>query len=220
MDVAIAGGHGQIAQHLGRQLASRGDTVRGIIRDPAQAGDLEALGVQPLVLDLEAATADDVAEGVRGADAVVFAAGAGPGSGAARKETVDYEGAVKLLDAARTAGVDRYVMVSAMGTDDPPQGDGVFEVYLRAKARADRDVMDSDRAWTVVRPGRLTNEPGAGRVALARHVARGEIAREDVAAVVLAVLDDGRTSGHVFEVVGGDQPIGPALDALVGGGGR
>jgi uncharacterized protein YbjT (DUF2867 family) len=145
---------------------------------------------------------------------VVFAAGAGPGSGAARKETVDYEAAVKLRDAAEQAGVRRYVMVSAMGTDDPPDGDDVFAVYLRAKARADRAVMDSDLAWTIVRPGRLTNDAGTGRVTLARHVGRGAIPREDVAAVVVAALDDTAATGHIVEVVGGATPIVEALGAV------
>lgn len=215
VDIAIAGGHGAIATHLSRMLAERGDRVRGIIRDPDQADDLRAVGSEPVLLDLEATSVDPLAETIAGADAVVFAAGAGPGSGAHRKETVDFGAAVKLLDAARRSEVERYLMISAMGTDDPPQGQTVFEVYLRAKARADRELMDSDRAWTVVRPGRLTDEPGTGLVSLGRHVERGEIPREDVAAVLVAVIDDARTTGHVFEVVGGETPIADALDALV-----
>jgi uncharacterized protein YbjT (DUF2867 family) len=218
VNVAIAGGHGQIALHVSRMLSERGDRVRGLIRNPEHTDDLRRLGAEPVVLDLEQASAADVAEAIDGADAVVFAAGAGPGSGAARKETVDYEGAVKLLEAAQVAGAQRYVMISAMGTDNPPGGDGggddVFAVYLRAKARADQAVMASDRAWTVVRPGRLTNDPGASRVALARRVERGEVPREDVAAVIVAALDDDRTIGQVFEVVGGDTEITRALSDL------
>jgi uncharacterized protein YbjT (DUF2867 family) len=214
VDVAIAGGHGQIALHLSRLLSQRGDRVRGLIRSPGQSDDLRGVGAEPVVLDLEQVSAADVAEAIAGADAVVFAAGAGPGSGTARKETVDYEGAVKLLEAARTAGAQRYVIVSSMGADDPPTSDDVFSVYLRAKARADAAVMASDRAWTVVRPGRLTNDPGTGRVALAAHVPRGEVAREDVAAVIVAALDDDRTIGRVFEVVGGESDIERALSDL------
>jgi uncharacterized protein YbjT (DUF2867 family) len=215
MDVAIAGGHGKIARHLSRMLSDRGDRVRGLIRDESQSKDLEEDGATPVVVDLEQAEAADLAGAISGADAVVFAAGAGPGSGAARKETVDHEGAVKLLEAARLADVGRYVIVSAMGTDEPPDGDDVFSVYLRAKARADRAVMDSDLAWTVVRPGGLTDDAGTGHVDLARHVSRGKVSREDVAAVLMAVLDDDRTHRHVFEVVGGDSPIPDALSALV-----
>lgn len=215
MDVAIAGGHGQIALHLSRMLSERGDRVRGLIRNTAHSDDLREVGATPVVVDLEQASAADVADAITGADAVVFAAGAGPGSGAARKETVDYEGAVKLLEAAQAVGAQRYVIISSVGADDPPSGDEVFAVYLRAKARADQAVMDSDRAWTVVRPGRLTNDPGTGQVTLAEHVERGEVPREDVAAVVVAALDDDRTIGRVFEVVGGDSEIGWGLSNLV-----
>lgn len=214
MDVAIAGGHGQIALHISRMLAQRGDRVRGLIRDEGQSGDLRDVGATAVVLDLEHDSVDDLAEAIAGADAVVFAAGAGPGSGAERKETVDYGGAVKLLGAARAADVSRYIIISAMGTDDPPEGDEVFAVYLRAKASADQAVMNSDRAWTIVRPGGLTDEPGTGRVSLARHVERGEIPRADVAAVVVAALDDERSVGHVFEVVSGDTEIPAALPGL------
>jgi nucleoside-diphosphate-sugar epimerase len=219
MDVAIAGGHGKIALHLSRMLSQRGDKVRGLIRDEAQSDDLREVGSTPVVFDLEDADAAALAGVITGADAVVFAAGAGPGSGAARKETVDYEGAVKLLEAARTAGAQRYVIISSMGADDPPQGDEVFAIYLRAKAQADQAVMDSDRAWTVVRPGGLTDEAGTGRVTLDRHVDRGQIPREDVAAVIVAALDDDRTIGRVFEVVGGDTEISKALSDLASGSG-
>ena len=215
MDVVIAGGHGQIALHLSRMLSGRGDTARGIIRSADQEGDLHEAGAQAVVLDMEQASVEQMAAVVSGADAVVFAAGAGPGSGAERKETVDYNAAVKLRDAALAAGVGRYVMISAMGTDDPPDGDEVFDIYLRAKARADHAVMDSDLAWTIVRPGSLTNDPGTGRVALARHVERGGVPREDVAAVVVAALYDERTAGHIVEVVGGDEPIGDAVASVV-----
>jgi uncharacterized protein YbjT (DUF2867 family) len=196
-------------------LSGRGDTVRGIIRSAEQEGDLAEVGARGVVLDLERAPVVEIADAVAGADAVVFAAGAGAGSGAARKETVDHAAAVKLRDAAERAGVGRYIMISAMGTDDPPEGDDVFAVYLRAKAQADRALMDSDLAWTIVRPGRLTNDEGVGTVTLARHVARGSVAREDVAALVVAALDDERSAGHILEVVGGDTPIADALTAVV-----
>lgn len=219
MDVAIAGGHGKIALHLSRMLSQRGDQVRGLIRNEDQSDDLREVGSTPVVFDLETADAAALAGVISAADAVVFAAGAGPGSGAERKETVDHQGAVKLLAAAQTAGAQRYVVVSSMGADDPPLGDEVFAVYLQAKARADQAVMDSDRAWTVVRPGGLTDDPGTGLVALAGHVERGKVPREDVAAVIVAVLDDDRTIGRVFEVVGGDTEIVKALSDLASGDG-
>ncbi|MBW3577092.1 MAG: SDR family oxidoreductase [Actinobacteria bacterium] len=217
MDVAIAGGHGQSARRLTRILADRGDRVRGIIRKEDQADDLRADGAEPVVVDLQEASADDLAGTIAGADAVVFAAGAGPGSGAARKETVDYGAAAKLIDACRRAGVDRYVMISAMGAADPPDGEGVFEVYLRAKARADEELRASGLRWTIMRPGRLTDDPGTGRVRLAEHVQRGEVPRDDVAAVLAATLGDDRTVGHTLELVAGDTPIDEAITAAVDG---
>ena len=212
MDVVIAGGHGQIGLRLGRLLAQRGDRVRGLIRNPAQAEDLTAAGVEPVVCDLEAG--DDVREATRGADAVVFAAGAGPGSGAERKRTMDHAGAVKLIEAAEANGIARYVMVSAMGAASPPDGDGVFEEYLRAKADADRDLAASGLDWTIVRPGGLTNDPASGRVTAAEHVERGDITRDDVAATLAAVLDHDNTVRKTFDLVEGDTPIDEAVAAL------
>ncbi len=164
MDIAIAGGHGKVARRLARLLVARGDHVRGLIRNPGHADDLRADGSEPVACDLEADGVDEVAAAIAGADAVVFAAGAGAGSGAERKWTMDRDGAIKLLEAARSAGVQRYVMISSIGAENPPDGDDVFSAYLRAKAEADRALADSDRAWTIVRPGRLTDDAGTGRV--------------------------------------------------------
>ncbi len=216
MRIVIAGGHGKIALALTDLVAADHEVV-SLIRDPDQADDIAAIGATAVVVDLETADLDEVTQVVTGADAVVFAAGAGAGSGTRRKETVDYAAAVLLRDAALAAGVGDYVMVSAMGTDDPPGGDDVFSVYLRAKSRADGAVMDSDLAWTIVRPGGLTDEEPTGQVSLARHVERGEIPRADVAAVLAAVLGRPDTRGHVMEVVGGDTDIDTALDDLVAG---
>lgn len=212
--VTIAGGHGQVALLLSQQLADRGDEVVGLIRDLSQSADLREHGATPAVVDLEEVTTDDLATAIAGSDAVVFAAGAGPGSGAARKETVDYGAAAKLVVAAERAAVDRYVMVSAMGTDDPPDDDDVFSAYLRAKARADRQLADSDLDWTIVRPGRLTDDPPTGHVEVGRHVPRGEVPRTDVAAVLAASIANDDTVGRVFELVSGDQPIDEALRTL------
>jgi nucleoside-diphosphate-sugar epimerase len=218
MKVVIAGGHGKIALHLERLLAQRGDTAVGLIRNPDHATELEGIGAEALVLDLEKAAVDEVIDAVRGADAVVFAAGAGPGSGAARKETVDRDAAILLADAAEAAGVKRYVTISSMGANaEAPDdaGDPVFVTYLRAKGAAD-DAVRSRRALdtTIVRPGRLTDDPGTGRVHIADSTGYGAIPREDVAAVLLAVLDTPRTGGHTFELIGGDTPVGDAVAAL------
>lgn len=217
MRIVIAGGHGKIALHLERLLARRGDCVAGIIRKPAQAAALEAAGAEPVVVDLERASTEEVAEHVRGADAVVFAAGAGPGSGAARKNTVDCDAAILLADAAEAAGVERYLMISAMAADPQATADDpVFQAYLRAKGVADEAV--SARASlnpTIVRPGLLTNDAGTGGVTIADSTGRGPIPREDVAAVLVAVLDEPRTGGKTFELISGETPITEAVSALV-----
>jgi nucleoside-diphosphate-sugar epimerase len=217
--VVIAGGHGKIALVLERLLSQRGDSVAGFIRNPAHAADLQAAAAEALVVDLENASVDEVAAQLRGADAVVFAAGAGPGSGAARKETVDRDAAILLADAAETAKVNRYVMISSMGADaEAPDdaGDPVFAAYLRAKGAADDNVR-ARRALnsTIVRPGHLTNDPGTGRVTIADDTGRGNIPREDVAAVLLAVLDAPSTAGQTFEVISGDTPIAEAVTSRV-----
>jgi uncharacterized protein YbjT (DUF2867 family) len=211
MDVVIAGGHGQIARRLASLLTARGDTVRGLIRNPGHAAAVHATGADPVVCDLESASAGALAEAIEGAGAVVFAAGAGPGSGAERKLTVDRDGAIKLLDAARAVGAQRYVIVSSIGAERPPAGNDVFSVYLRAKAQADAAVAASDRAWTIVRPGRLTVEPGNGRVRVQAEPFRGEVPRDDVAAVLAAVLAEPRAAGATLYVSGGEDPVEQAL---------
>jgi len=213
--VVIAGGHGKIALILERLLADRGDSVAGLIRNPDHTADVKAAGAEPIVLDLEKATVDEVAGAVRGADAVVFAAGAGPGSGAARKQTVDRDAAILLADAAEAAGVDRYVMVSALAADDrslDESYDEVFRVYMQAKSEADANVRArSGLRTTIVRPGGLTNDAGTGLVRIAESTGRGTVPREDVARVLVAVLDAPQTAGRTFELISGDTPIADAL---------
>lgn len=211
MDIVIAGAHGAIGRRLTRLLAARGDRVRGLVRNPDHTEELRQDGAEAVVCDLEAATVDEVAAAIGGADAVVFAAGAGPGSGAARKLTMDRDGAIRLHDAAIAAGVARYVMVSAVGAEAPPEGDEVFAVYLQAKAAADAAVAAGPLAWTIVRPGRLTDEAGTGRVRLDLDPFRGEIPRDDVAAVLDAVLHGERAVGRTLYLNGGDDEVGAAL---------
>lgn len=212
MRVAIAGAHGQIARRLAGLLVARGDQVDGLIRNPDHAAELEQADIAPVVCDLEHATVEQVAAAVKQADAVVFAAGAGPGSGAERKQTMDRDGAIKLLEATPA----RYVMVSSVGAEDPPTDDEVFSVYLRAKHDADEAVKASDRLWTIVRPGPLTDDPGTGRVAIATEPFRGEVTREDVAAVLAAVLIEPRAAGRVLYVSGGETPLETALAEALG----
>ena len=211
MRVLVAGANGQVGQHIVRLLAERGHQIRAMIRDEDQAQRLWELGGEPVVADLEG----DVAHTVEGCDAVIFSAGGGPGSGAEKKETVDRQGAVKLIEAAREHGVRRYVMVSAMGAADPASGSEAMQPYLRAKAQADQALQESGLDYTIVRPGSLTDDPGTGIVEAGFSLRRrGEIPREDTARVIVATLDREKTVGKTFEVISGDTPIEEALDKL------
>jgi uncharacterized protein YbjT (DUF2867 family) len=213
MDVVIAGGHGKIALHLELLLADSGHRVRALIRRPDQDSDVREAGAEPVLCDLEAD--DDLAACVRGADAVVFAAGAGPGSGPERKRTVDLGGAVKLIGAARSTGIRRYVIVSSIGADDPSAGPERMRAYLEAKAEADRQVAASGLDWTIVRPGRLTDDAGTGRVLVTEDMAvRGDVPREDVARVLAASLGNDLTIGRTFAVLGGETPADEAVASL------
>lgn len=213
--VVFAGGHGQIALLAQRRLAGEGHRPVGLIRNPAYAEDLRAVGAEPVVFDLERQIAAELAKIIEGADALVFAAGAGPGSGAARKLTVDRDGAIVLADAAELAGIRRYVMISAMAADDYVVGsEEVFQTYLRAKAEADQLVRSRDLDWTVVRPGGLTDDPATGQVAIAERTGRGEIPRDDVAEIITRLVVDGTGVRSQFEVISGRTPIADALAAV------
>ncbi|MEU8084042.1 NAD(P)H-binding protein [Micromonospora sp. NPDC049101] len=215
MRVVIAGGHGKIALLVQRHLIGRGDSAVGLIRNPQQAATLRAVGATPVICDLEHTDVADLAAHLDTADAVIFAAGAGPGSGAARKDTVDRAGAALLADAATRAGVRRYLLVSSMGVDGPPAAgtDDVWAAYLRAKRAAEDDLRGRDLAATVLRPGRLTDDPPTGRVTLTRHAGRGAISRADVAHVLVALLDEPGTAGATLELVDGPTPIADAIRA-------
>jgi len=211
MVVAIAGGHGKIGLLLTKLLAERGDRVLSIIRDPDQSDEVASAGGEAVIADLENSEPQEVAQEIMDADAVVFAAGAGPGSGAGRKETMDYGGAILLLEAARLANATRYVMVSAMSADADHEGEEVFDVYIRAKGRADDELAESGLEFTIVRPGGLTDDEPKGTVEIGDTVENGEISRADVAAVVAACLAEPKTIGRTFEVVTGSQQIESAL---------
>ena len=215
MDVAVAGGHGKVALRLLRILSERGDRALGLIRNPDHASDLEAVGATPAGADLENLDPDAIATSISGCDAVIFAAGAGPGSGPARKRTVDYGGAVKLIDACKSAGIRRYLMVSAMGVRDPEARGPEMRPYYEAKLEADQALAASGLDYTIVRPGRLTDDPGTGLVEAAPRLERGgEIPRDDVAATLLACLDDPSTIGKGFDLLSGETPIAEAVAGL------
>ena len=212
MDIVVAGGHGQIAMLLHPLLKGRGHRVQGLIRNPDHSDEVRQAGAEPVLCDLE--NEDDIAAVIWPADAVVFAAGAGPGSGAARKLTMDRAGAIKLIDAAQRKGIRRFIMISAMGAEEP-RGDDIFRTYLRAKAEADAALRGSRLNYTIVRPGRLTNDPGRGRVSLGGRLPRGEIPRADVAAVLAHILEMSVTADCQFDVTTGEQNIAEAVAAAL-----
>ena len=215
MRVAIAGGHGKIAVRLTRRLVARGAHVVSLIRNPAHTDEIHDLGADPVVCDLERASVPEIAEALAGTDAAIFAAGAGPGSGAERKLTMDRDGAIKLLEASASAKVPRFLIVSSVGAENPPLGDDVFSVYLRAKAEADAAVQASDSDWTIVRPGRLTDDPGRGRVRIDAEPFHGTIPRDDVAAVLDALLQADRGTRLILYVNAGELTVEEAVEAVL-----
>ena len=216
MRVLIAGAHGKTARRLTRMLIEDGHEVRGLVRKEEQTGEVEADGAEPVLVDLEAEEVEGgIGEAVEGCDAIVFAAGAGPGSGDARKETMDYGGAAKLVEAAERRGVRRYLMLSAMGASDPEAGSEGMRPYLRAKARADERLKESGLDYTIIRPGGLTEDEGTGNIEAAESLGRrGEIPREDVARTFADALEDESTYHKTFEILSGDTPIREALARL------
>ena len=217
MRVVIAGGHGKIASLLERLLAGRGDQAVGLVRNPAHVADVQQAGAEAVVCDLESVAADEVAGLLTGADAVVFAAGAGPGSGAARKDSVDRAASVLMADAAGQAGVGRFVQISSMGPASrrSPGRDEVWAAYITAKTAAEDDLRSRALDWTILRPGGLTDAPATGRVRLAPPpVPRGTVPRADVAAVIAALLDEPGTRHQTLELVSGDTPVAVAVHSL------
>jgi uncharacterized protein YbjT (DUF2867 family) len=212
VNVVIVGGHGKVALRLAKLLADRGDSPRGIIRNTEQADDLEAIGCEPIVLDIENV---EISDAVAGADAVVFAAGAGPGSGPARKLTVDYGGAVALIEAAQQHEIKRYLMVSAIGANHPERWSDQMRPYYEAKADADKALAESSLDYTIVRPGGLTDDPGTGKVQVAETLETGgRVTRDDVAAVLAEVLTADNTIGKAFDLLNDGTPIREAVASL------
>jgi uncharacterized protein YbjT (DUF2867 family) len=212
MDVVVAGGHGKVGLRLLRLLADRGHRARGLIRNPDHARELHQVEAEPVLCDIEAL--DDISRCCVGADAVVFAAGAGPGSGPERKRTVDYDGAVKLIDAAKRNGTDRYVMVSALKVERPDEWPEPMVPYYEAKRDADEAVVRSGLTYTIVRPGSLTDDAGTGLVEIGFGLEAGEIPRDDVATTLLFTLDAVNTYGQAFDVVSGDDQVEDAVANL------
>lgn len=218
MGIGIVGGHGKIALQLHPLLLAAGHTPVALVRREEYRADLEALGAEVRILDIEDSDDEDFVTALRGCDAVVFTAGGGPDGNVDRKRTVDLEGSLKSIAAAEQSGIRRFVQVSAINVDAPLPDDvgEVWAAYVAAKRDADAALRESSLDWTIIRPGRLTDEPGTGSVALGADVPRAEVPRADVAAVLAAVLDDDRTVGQQWNLVSGDSPVADAVDAALG----
>ena len=213
--IAIVGGHGQVARQLIHVLRRADHDPVALVRREEYRADLEERGAEVRLLDIEQQDAAAFAEAFAGCGAVVFAAGGGPDGNVERKRTVDLEGSLKSIEGARRAGIDRFVQVSAIGVDDPlpPDTGEVWRAYVEAKRDADAALRDSGLDWTIIRPGRLTDEPATGKVALGPDVERGDVTRADVAAVLAAVLDAPATIGKQWDLVNGDVPVDEAVQS-------
>ncbi len=217
MRIAIVGGHGKVALHLHPLLAAAGHTPLALVRSESYRDELESLGAEVGLLDIENQDSDGFAAAFAGCDAVVFAAGGGPDGNIVRKRTGDLEGSTKSIAGAKAAGIKRFVQVSAINVDEPVPADAgeVWKAYVEAKRDADIALRDSDLEWTILRPGGLTDEPGTGRVKLAPKLERDTIPRADVAAVIAAVIDDDATVGKQWELVSGDASVDEAIAAVL-----
>jgi uncharacterized protein YbjT (DUF2867 family) len=211
--IAVVGGHGQVARHLLVELRRTEHTPVALVRNEAYRDDLESRGAEVRLLDIEQEDAAGFARAFEGCDVVVFAAGGGPDGNTERKRTVDLEGSLKSIAGAQAAGIRRFVQISAINVDEPlpDDTDEVWRAYVEAKRDADAALRASDLSWTIIRPGRLTDDPAIGRVSLGKDVARGDVTRADVAAVVAAVLDLDESIGRQWNLVGGSTPVPEAI---------
>jgi uncharacterized protein YbjT (DUF2867 family) len=214
--IAVVGGNGQIARLLHPLLVERGHTPVALVRKESYRADLEAAGAEVRLLDIEQDDEAAFAAAFEGAHAVVFAAGGGADGNIERKRTVDLEGSLKSIAGARAAGISRFVQVSAIGVDEPLPDDTatVWKAYVEAKRDADVALRDSGLDWTIIRPGRLTDDEPTGLVELGEGVARSEVPRADVAAVLAEVVDSGAGIGAQVDLVSGDTPVADAVARL------
>ncbi|WP_377639563.1 SDR family oxidoreductase [Oryzobacter terrae] len=215
MRILVIGGHGKVARLLHPLLAARGHDVTAVIRNADHAADVDGDGARPLVADVESLDTDGIAELLRGHDAVVWSAGAGGGD-PRRTDAVDRDAAIRSMDAAAAAGVNRYVMVSYFGAGPDhgvPEGDPFF-TYAAAKSAADAHLEGTDLAWTILRPSRLTDDAATGAIETSRTGAtKGSVPRGDVARVVAETLERPGLGGSVIEFNTGPTPIADELDA-------
>jgi uncharacterized protein YbjT (DUF2867 family) len=211
MHLLIVGAHGQIGRQLVERLAPSRHEVRAMVRDPDQQPSLASLGAsETVVADLER----DCREAVQGVEGIIFTAGSGPKTAAEKTDSVDRNGAKRLITSAQKAGVRRFIMVSAMRTECPEQAPEKLRHYLAAKHDADEHLRSSSMDWTILRPGRLLDSPGRGRIRLGEGLEYGEIPRRDVAALLAALIDASASSQRTLDATTGELPIKQAVRSL------
>ncbi|MGM0931707.1 MAG: SDR family oxidoreductase [Actinomycetota bacterium] len=213
--IAIIGGHGKVALHLSRILSSQGHQVSSMIRNPDHAADVRDTGATPVLADVETATVGELADQLRGHEAVVWSAGAGGGN-PERTYAVDRDAAIRSMDAAAAAGLQRYIMVSYLGAgkDHGVPEDNSFFPYAEAKAAADEYLKSTSLDWTILGPSALTLEPATGKIQAGPGTPSGQVSREDVAMVAAEVLAVPSTTGKVIEFINGSTPINEAVRDL------
>ncbi len=214
-NIVIVGGHGKIALRLARLLTGSGHQVTSLIRNPDHAADVTLEGATPKVADVEKLSTEELAEILRGHDAVVWSAGAGGGN-PTRTYAVDQDAAIRSMDAAASAGVTRYLMVSYLGSraDHGVDPANPFYAYAEAKSAADAYLRGTPLDWTVLGPGGLTLDAGTGHIAVGEELQGGKVSRDDVAAVAAAALADDSTVHKTIPFVAGSTPIDEALRQL------
>ncbi|MFD1139143.1 SDR family oxidoreductase [Paenibacillus urinalis] len=214
MNVLVIGANGQIGRHLVSQLKENpGHIVRAMVRKQEQLEALDKSGVEAVLADLEG-TVEELAEAMKGNDAVVFTAGSGGSTGADKTLLIDLDGAVKTMEAAEKAGIPRYIMVSAIYAEDRTKWPDAIKPYYVAKHYADKWLENSSLNYTIIRPGGLKNEPGNGKVSLNPETGESSIPREDVAAVIVAALDADNTYRKAFPLVSGRESINEVIEQI------
>ncbi|QYK67377.1 MULTISPECIES: SDR family oxidoreductase [Paenibacillus] len=214
MKVLVVGSNGQIGQHLIRFLEENKEhTVRAMVRKQEQADAYQKQGVETVLADLEG-TVDSIAEAAKGCNAIVFTAGSGGKTGYEKTLLIDLDGAGKTIEAAEKAGIDRFIMISAIQANNRKNWHDNIIPYFAAKHYADRMLESSRLNYTIIRPGILLNETGTGKVAAAENITYGSIPREDVARAIVAALDEKNTYKRAFDLITGDVSVVDALQKI------
>ncbi|MGZ9792374.1 SDR family oxidoreductase [Bacillus atrophaeus] len=214
MKVFLIGANGQIGQRLVGQFQQNGaHTVRAMVRKPEQKEALQASGTEAVIANLEGSP-EEIAAAAKGCDAIVFTAGSGGSTGHDKTLLIDLDGAAKAIEAAEIAGIKRFIMISALQAHNREKWNESLKPYYAAKHYADKILEASGLTYTIIRPGGLLNEAGTGLVSAAADVERGSISRDDVAAAVIASLDESNTENQAFDLIAGETPIAEALKNL------